>query len=186
MARDEMNWQRTLIMGNSGSGKSTLAKHMASGRACPHVDLDTIYWQDSIALKKRVEPAAKLMATDAALSPAWVIEGVFGWLLEVASPRATALIWLDLPWVDCKAGLEQRGPSASPSPQEYQALLAWAANYGQRQTSSSEAGHRRLFDAFNGHKVALRSRSEVASFVADLDRQTLTVSSSRTKLPPLK
>ena len=31
-------------------------------------------------------------------------EGVYGWLAEVAVPRATALIWLDIPWDVCREG----------------------------------------------------------------------------------
>jgi hypothetical protein len=162
----DQHWGRTLMMGNSGAGKTTLARHLAVAAGCPHIDLDSIYWQDQAGLRKRVEPAAKAMVADAAQAPAWVIEGVFGWLLEVARPRASGLIWLNLPWSECKAGLEARGPGYSPSQAEYEALLLWAADYGRRQTSSSDAGHRRLYDAFAGRKVTLTSRADVAAFVA--------------------
>jgi energy-coupling factor transporter ATP-binding protein EcfA2 len=161
--------QRIIVTGNSGSGKTTLAQRIAASMACPHIDLDTIYWQDQIGLKKRVEPAAKQMVAELAATQHWVIEGVYGWLAEVALPRATALIWLNLPWPECKAGLEARGPAYSPSPAEYDALLTWAGQYWTRQSPSSEAGHRRLYDAFTGEKFELRSRDEVASFLADQD-----------------
>jgi energy-coupling factor transporter ATP-binding protein EcfA2 len=159
---------RTVIIGNSGAGKTTLARQIAAITGARHVALDDIYWVNQAGLDKRVEPVAKQMTAEIAETPQWVIEGVFGWLAEVALPRATALIWLHLPWVDCKSGLEARGPQYSPSPEEYEALLAWAANYGQRQTPSSEAGHRKIFDAFSGSKVTLTSRAEVAAWLKKL------------------
>jgi energy-coupling factor transporter ATP-binding protein EcfA2 len=157
--------QRTVIIGNSGAGKTTLAQQLAVVSDARHIALDDIYWVNQAGLDKRVEPVAKQMTAEIAETPQWVIEGVFGWLAEVALPRATALIWLNLPWAECKAGLEARGPQYSPSPEEYEALLAWAANYGIRQTPSSEAGHRKIFDAFSGTKVALTSRSDVAAWL---------------------
>jgi hypothetical protein len=159
--------QRIIVIGNSGSGKTTLAQRMTANAACQHIDLDTIYWQNQICLKKRIEPEAKQMVAALAATPHWVIEGVYGWLAEVAMPRATALIWLNLPWPECKAGLEARGPAYSPSPAEYDALLTWAGEYWSRPSPSSETGHRRLFDAFTGEKFELRSRQEIACFVAD-------------------
>jgi energy-coupling factor transporter ATP-binding protein EcfA2 len=159
---------RTVIIGNSGAGKTTLAHHLAALTGARHVALDDIYWVNQAGLQKRVEPVAKQMTAEIAATPQWVIEGVFGWLAEVALPRATALIWLNLPWADCKAGLEARGPQYSPSPEEYEALLLWAENYGNRQTPSSETGHRKIFDAFIGTKVALTSRASVAALLKQL------------------
>jgi hypothetical protein len=37
------------------------------------------------------------MVADATAESKWIIEGVYGWLAELALPRATSLIWLDLP-----------------------------------------------------------------------------------------
>jgi adenylate kinase family enzyme len=162
--------QRLVIIGNSGSGKSTLAALIAGATGARHVALDDIYWVDAAGLKKRVEPVAKQIAAEAAAGPLWVVEGVFGWLAEVALPRATALVWLNLPWSDCEAGLVARGPAYSPSPAEYAALLAWASQYGTRQTASSEAGHAKIFDAFSGPKRNLRSRAEVAQFTTCFQR----------------
>jgi adenylate kinase family enzyme len=156
---------RTVLIGNSGAGKTTLARQLAGLTGARHVALDDIYWVNQATLQKRMEPIAKQMTAAVAASPQWVIEGVFGWLAEVALPRATALIWLNLPWPDCKAGLEARGPDHSPSPQEYEALLQWAEHYSIRRTSSSEAGHRKIFDAFAGTKVELTSRADGAAFL---------------------
>lgn len=162
------SFHRTIIMGNSGSGKTTLATRLAMATGGQHVALDDIYWDGPAGIKKRVEPVAKQMTVAVADGTSWVIEGVFGWLVDVAIPRATALIWLDLPWAECKAGLETRGPQYSPSLAEYDALLGWAEQYWSRQSSSSAAGHAKIFDAFPGHKLLMRNRFGVAAFAQGL------------------
>jgi adenylate kinase family enzyme len=159
---------RILILGNSGSGKSTLAAQIASVAACPHIPLDAIYWIDQRTLHKRGEAAARQITAARADEPAWVMEGVYGWLADIAMPRATEMIWLDLSWPDCKTGLETRGPSQSPSQAEYEALLVWAGQYWARQTASSHTGHQRIFDRFAGRKSALRQRADVAAFAASI------------------
>ncbi len=45
--------KKIVIMGNSGSGKSTLAKMLMVKYALPHLDLDTLAWQDSIQPKRK-------------------------------------------------------------------------------------------------------------------------------------
>jgi len=92
---------RVVIIGNSGSGKSTLAQELAQRLGAPTIDLDHIHWRDSYGIK-RDEDAAKRMVVDAAAESEWIIEGVYGWLAEVALPRATSLIWLDMPWTICR------------------------------------------------------------------------------------
>lgn len=157
---------RTVIIGNSGSGKSTLAAVIAAFAGGPGISLDDIYWADQAALKKRAQPLAIQMAKHQSLEPTWVIEGVYGWLVDVVTPRATALVWLDLPWADCRAGLEARGRQRGESAAEFTDLLGWAQQYWSRQTPSSHAGHRKIFDPFPGQKITLRSRDEVAAFLS--------------------
>jgi hypothetical protein len=157
---------RLIIIGNSGSGKSTLAQQIAARAGCRAVDLDTVYWENQVLLKKRVQPAAIAMAAECAQRPAWVIEGVYGWLIDVAVPRATGLIWLDLPWAECRAGLEARRPFEQTSAAELDDRMAWAEQYWTRTTPSSHAGHGTIFEAFAGDKRALTSRADVAAFVS--------------------
>jgi adenylate kinase family enzyme len=158
--------QRIIIIGNSGSGKSTLAAQIAGALAVRHVGLDEIYWIDQTFLKKRGQAEALGMVREVARAPAWVIEGVFGWLVDVVSPRATLFVWLDLPWEDCEAGLLKRGPVYGADASEFNGLLAWAQLYCERKTSSSRAGHRKIFDAFQGPKLKLGTRAEVDAFGA--------------------
>jgi hypothetical protein len=108
------------------------------------------------------------MVSEVAAGPSWVIEGVYGWLAEIALPRATALIWLDFPWAVCRDGLLARGPRRGATEQDTEDLLTWAEAYWSRQTPSSFAGHSRLFRDFSGAKLTLHSREQVAQLLAEL------------------
>lgn len=160
--------QRTIIIGNSGSGKSTLAARLASATAVPLIGLDEIYWVDQRLLKKRGQLEAVEMARTLAASSTWVMDGVFGWLVENIAPRATSMIWLDLPWADCKAGLLTRGPVHGADEAEFNDLLAWAHLYWERRTSSSHVAHEKIFVGFGGPKLRLRTRAEVKAFSGQL------------------
>jgi adenylate kinase family enzyme len=156
---------RVVIIGNSGSGKSTLARELAESTATPAIDLDHVHWQDKVGLK-RDEDQAKAMAAAIADKPSWIIEGVYGWLAEVALPCAVSLIWLDMPWSVCSESLARRGPWRGATANEHAAFLAWAEAYWQRKTSSSFSGHLALFESFEGFKLRLTSRSDVAELIA--------------------
>jgi hypothetical protein len=93
---------------------------------------------------------------------------VYGWLAQEALPQATALIWLDLPLDECIANLQQRGLQHGGDAASFVELLAWAADYPHRQTSSSRTGHGRIFAAFPARKLCLARREDVAHFLSDL------------------
>jgi adenylate kinase family enzyme len=156
--------QRTVIIGNSGSGKSVLAARLASLFHLSAIDLDHLHWEGDGFGRKREEEAAKRLVGDAAAASSWIIEGVFGWLAEIAMLRATALIWLDLPWRACREGLLARGLQRGGTQGDLAALLSWARDYWDRQTSSSFKGHSCIFESFLGAKVRLRNREEVSEF----------------------
>ncbi|WP_053220878.1 hypothetical protein [Methylobacterium indicum] len=80
------------------------------------------------------------------------MEGVYGWLAEVALVRATLLIWLDLSWDECRNGLLARGLRRGMTLNDQKDLLAWAEDYWVRTTSSSVTGHERLYRAFMATK----------------------------------
>lgn len=153
---------RLVIIGNSGSGKSTLAARLAAQMPLPVHDLDHTHWLSDG--RKREEPQSKALAAQLAAGPAWIIEGVYGWLAEVALHRATGLVWLDLPWPDCRDGLLRRGLRRGMTQGDQTALLAWAEAYWTRTTASSFIGHGSLFTVFNGAKWRLQARSDLAGF----------------------
>jgi adenylate kinase family enzyme len=154
---------RVVIIGASGSGKSTLAKLLGARFGCETIDLDRMHWQDRVG-SKRHEGEARAMVAACAAKPIWIIEGVFGWLAEVALPSATALIWLDMPWNVCSENLKLRGSRPGATADEHADFLAWAENYWQRATASSHSGHLALYEGFPGFKRRLRAQSEIAEF----------------------
>jgi adenylate kinase family enzyme len=160
--------KRTVVIGNSGSGKSTLAEAIANLAHIPAVDLDLLHWEQGGYGLKRNEDVARKMVLDISDQPRWIIEGVFGWLAEVALPKATALIWLDFPWSICRAGLLARGLRRGATSDDAAELMKWAEAYWTRQTQSSFAGHSKIFDDFSGTKLRLESREQVAQLLENL------------------
>lgn len=82
---------RTVIIGNGGSGKSTLAGALARVADVPPVDLDRLHWEDEGYGRKRDVETAKRLTLAEVAKPRWIIEGVYGWLADVALPRASRL-----------------------------------------------------------------------------------------------
>ena len=151
---------RTLIFGNSGSGKSTYAKALAEQIACPHLDLDSIAWDPSAATPTRraLPDSAADIAAFTRRSDAWVIEGCYADLLELAMAKATTVVFLNPGVETCIANARNRPwePHKYPSPEAQNAnldmLVAWIRDYAERDDEFSLAAHRRLFDAFKGPK----------------------------------
>ena len=160
--------ERTVIIGNSGSGKSTLAGAVANLANIAAIDLDLLHWEEGSYGQKRNEDVARQMVREISDQPRWIIEGAFGWLAEVALPRATTLIWLDLPWSVCRAGLLARGMRRGATSHDAADLMKWAEAYWTRQTPSSFAGHSKLFNDFSGTKLRLESRGQVAQLLENL------------------
>jgi adenylate kinase family enzyme len=159
---------RTVIIGNSGSGKSTLAEALASLVHIPVIDLDLLHWEQDGCGAKRNEDVARQMALDVSTQPRWIIEGVFGWLAEIALPKATALVWLDFPWSLCRAGLLARGLRRGATSRDAADLMNWAEAYWNRQTPSSFGGHSKMFNDFSGAKLRLENREQVAELLGNL------------------
>jgi adenylate kinase family enzyme len=150
---------RLLILGNSGSGKSVLAERTATFTTQRIFDLDLIHWHADG--NKREEDVSRTIVSSIANDDGWIIEGVYGWLIERAVPRATAMIWLDMPWEICRESLVRRGMRRNMTEADQQALFAWAEAYWTRTTSSSAQGHRHLFEMFKKTKIRITSRAEL-------------------------
>lgn len=160
--------ERTVIIGNSGSGKSTLAAAIASLVHIPVIDLDLLHWEPDGYGAKRNEDVARQLALDVSNQPRWIVEGVFGWLAEIALLKATALVWLDFPWSLCRAGLLVRGLRRGATSRDAADLMKWAEAYWSRQTPSSFAGHSKMFEDFSGAKLRLENREQVAELLDNL------------------
>jgi adenylate kinase family enzyme len=165
--------QRTVIIGNSGAGKSAFAEDLSALIHVPVIDLDLLNWEGDGYGRKRDDDAARRMTLEVSAGPLWIIEGVYGWLAESALPRATALIWLDFQWSLCRAGLLARSPRRGATDQDGVELLKWAETYWNRQTSSSFAGHSRMFSNFPVTKFRLENREQATLLLADLRACTI-------------
>ena len=146
-----------MVTGASGAGKSVLAGRIAATLTLPTHDLDVLLRRPDG--RKRAAGDAKARVADVAAGDGWVIEGVFPDLIEVALARATVMVWLDLSWDECRAGLLARGPHYGLDPSDDDALLAWESAHRARLPE-----HARLYDGFAGRKVRLRTRREVEAF----------------------
>ncbi|HZD88954.1 MAG TPA: AAA family ATPase, partial [Pseudolabrys sp.] len=87
---------RTLIIGNSGSGKSWLAAQLAERLGTQATDLDDIHWEPGGYGAARDKSVSLEMLRQVAEKPAWIVEGVYGWLARDAALNITTLIWLDI------------------------------------------------------------------------------------------
>ena len=163
-------FDRILILGNSGSGKSWLSGRLAVLLGCEPVDLDAVHWEPGGYDRPRDRDDAIAAVRRKTEGSRWIVEGVYGWLAAEAVPRATTLVWLDLPVTDCVAAVGHRGARHGATAASFAALLAWTAAYPDRRTSSSLSGHARLFEAFPADRLRLRSRSDVERWLAVVTR----------------
>ncbi len=161
---DRKDLLRTIIIGNSGAGKSWLAKRLGAASAQQVTDLDDVHWLPGGYDEKRDRAAAIERAVAAARDRSWIIEGVFGWLVEPIAQRATRLIWLDIPWADCDGNLRSRYQGKTDT-RSFRELVAWARAYWERQTPSSYAGHKSIYESFEKSKLRLTSRNEIDEFL---------------------
>lgn len=110
-----------MVVGTSCAGKTTLARGLSRALGVPHVELDALYWGP------RWTPAPdgvfRARVAEASAAAAWVIDGNYSSVRELVWPRATALIWLDLPFrvVFTRAVLRTLGRFATREP-------LWAGN----------------------------------------------------------
>ncbi len=166
--------KRMLIIGNSGSGKSWLAARLTEGLTIRKVNLDTIVWQPGGFNQKRPQHEIDLAIQTLAQEPSWVVEGVFGALAEQLLDAADTLLFLDLDWSVCRGSLLSRGSQsvrqrdAVAAEENFQQLLVWASEYGQRASKSSRHFHRELFDRFQNDKRHFTTREAVNSYLTQL------------------
>lgn len=157
---------RVLIMGNGGAGKTHLASRLGSILSRPVTHLDDLHWMPGQYGQARDRAERDALARAACAADEWVIEGVYGQLIDLAAPRATMLIWLDLPEDECIANIRQRGQQGGGAAEAMDELLNWVAAYRARRNNwNCFETHERLFVAFPRPKRRLCGRGEIDEFL---------------------
>ena len=161
---------RLVIFGNSGSGKSTLAGEMAERFSCPHLDLDTVAWdegQESPTRKPLIDSETEI-GLFLADNSTWVIEGCYSDLLALVLPHSTEIIFLNPGVEGCIVNSKKRPWEShkydSPEAQNanLEMLIAWIEQYEERTDEFSLQAHRRLFDTYRGRKREYTSNEDWA------------------------
>ncbi|CAB3762147.1 adenylate kinase [Paraburkholderia humisilvae] len=125
-----MKADRTLVIGNSGSGKSWLAQRIADHFGMRCIDLDLIHWLPGGYNVAREPEEALRRVRHAAQAQRWVIEGIYGGLVNEVQTSATALVWLCLDEAVCVANIRERGIRRNGSVESFAALLQWRRAIG--------------------------------------------------------
>ena len=158
--------KRILIFGNSGSGKSTLAKKLAAENQLAHLDLDTVAWKATTPVTRMSIEESKALLDDFTLqNDNWVIEGCYADLLELLTPIASEMIFMNLSVDACIANAKARPwephkyESKAAQDANLEMLIDWIAQYAERDDTFSQQAHRQLFEAFDGEKLMLKKNS---------------------------
>src|SRR5215470_14691924 len=83
--------RRVVVVGSSGTGKTTMARQLAHTFACPHIELDALYWGPNWTPRGDfVDRVRKATAVER-----WVADGNYRIVRDYLWGRATALVWLN-------------------------------------------------------------------------------------------
>lgn len=167
--------KRIAIVGNGGAGKSFLAMELGRRLGLPVLHLDAHYWKAGWVEPEGGEWEAiqsRLLAGDA-----WIADGNYQRTLHLRASRADTIVFLDMPRLHCFRGVLSRwlrnrgtvrGDMASGCPERITwEFLRWIWAYPRRARPRIVAmlGE---FEAAGGGVHVLRSRRDVAAFVAGL------------------
>jgi adenylate kinase family enzyme len=151
---------KIIVFGNSGSGKSTYARALSAHDGIPHLDLDSIVWEPGkVGVLRAQEAITASLHEFLDANAAWVMEGCYGELVQMASTSCTQLVFLNPGLNVCLANNRNRPwePHKYTSRERQDSMLvtlqAWAIAYYQRDDQWSYTAHRRIFEAFGGSKV---------------------------------
>ena len=152
--------RKILIFGNSGSGKSTLSKQLSADEGLAHMDLDTIAWLPSIPPEREsLSVSNEKIEQFVQENKKWVIEGCYSDLLNLASPFANEMIFLNLSVEKCIEHCRERPwePHKYKTKQDQdknlEMLIDWIRQYPVRTDEFSLLAHQKLFDEFKGKKT---------------------------------
>jgi adenylate kinase family enzyme len=131
---------RILVIGSSGAGKSTLARRLADRLDLPLIHLDREFFGPGWDEPSR--PEWRQRVSNLVAQPRWVIDGNYRSTFDLRIPRATAIVWLDLPRWRCLANVvwrvvrkygRARADLAPDCPERFNwPFMVWIWNYPRR------------------------------------------------------
>ena len=84
---------RGVVIGKSCVGKTTFAQALARGLNFPHVELDSLHWQQNWIPMPPEEFRA--LTAEALAKDCWITDGNYGAVRDLVWSRATTVIWLN-------------------------------------------------------------------------------------------
>lgn len=170
---------RILIIGNSGSGKTWLGRALSERKKIPLFHMDDIRWDQSGYEIRRSETDIERDLDAIKNKDQWILEGVFGKMAQSCLSFADLLVWLDLPWEECKKNLLVRGPqfenvlTSSEKEKALNKLMEWASTHDSRNDANSWGFFNDLYTNFKHQKICLRSREDIGAFLTkEYEEQT--------------
>ena len=101
----------------------------------------------------------------------WVVEGVYGRLIERVLESRPFLVWIDRSEEDCLEGLRVRSArmlreyGRDLSPLQNQRMVERVKGYRDRSDHLGYACHRELYESYSGEKIRLTSILEIDQFL---------------------
>ena len=166
--------QRILVIGSPGAGKSTLASRIAGRLGLPLIHLDREYFGPGWTVPSKAEWRERVKAL--AARPSWVMDGNYASTFDIRVPRATAIVWLDLPRWQCLASVlwrvarnygRVRPDLGSDCIERFDwSFMRWIWSYPRKMRPKTARMLQRLRP--DQRVYVLRSRSEIAALEAEL------------------
>jgi adenylate kinase family enzyme len=166
--------QRILVIGSPGAGKSTLASRLAGSLGLPLIHLDGEYFGPGWTMPSRSEWRERVKAL--AARPAWVMDGNYASTFDIRVPRATAIVWLDLPRWKCLLAVlwrvvkyygRPRPDLGSAGPERFDwSFMRWIWSYPRTMRPKTARMLERLRP--DQRVYVLRSRSDIPALEAAL------------------
>ena len=166
--------QRILVIGSPGAGKSTLASRLAGRLDLPLIHLDREYFGPGWTMPSKAEWRERVKAL--AAKPAWIMDGNYASTFDIRVPRATAIVWLDLPRWRCAASVLWRvarnygrsRPDLGPiGPERFDwSFMRWIWSYPDKMRPKTLRMLERL--RADQRVYVLRSRSDIPALEAAL------------------